>query len=98
VGIERRPKHRGLYFCDGNVKLPPDETFIHVLGFLDKRDLIDNISHVSYAWAKASLSPTIMHWPTIDWRYKHFNRRLGVGRTFTTDTKIRTEELLLQML
>jgi hypothetical protein len=85
AGIQHRAKHRGVYFCDGNVKLP-DETFIHVLGFLDKRDLIDNVSQVSYAWTKASLSPTVRRWQTIDF-YK-----------FGEDTKIDTGDLLLQML
>jgi hypothetical protein len=96
AGIQHRSKHRGVYFCDGNVKLP-DETFIHVLGFLDKRDLIDNISHVSYAWAKASLSPTVRRWQTIDCCYKP-PTRINIGITLTNHTKIRKEELLLQML
>jgi hypothetical protein len=64
TGIQHRAKSQGVYFCNGSIRLP-EETLVHVFGFLNKRDLIDNVSHVSYAWAKASLSPNVHRWHNI---------------------------------
>jgi hypothetical protein len=61
TGIQHRAKSQGVYFCNGSLHLP-EEILIRVFGFLNKRDLIDNASHVSYAWAKASLSPNVHRW------------------------------------
>jgi hypothetical protein len=65
-GIQHRAKDQGVYFCNGKIRLPED-IVIHVLWFLDKRDLIDGVSHVSNAWAKASISPHVRRWQTIDY-------------------------------
>lgn len=72
------------------IRLPEDVFLIHVLCYLDKRDLIDCISHVSNAWAKASLPPDVERW-----------QRIGdpaIQTQFERTTKIETREQLLQML
>ena len=71
AGIMTRSKSQGIYFCNGRIEMP-EETFVHVLNYLDKRDLIDSVSHVSYKWFKASLSPHVLRWQRIGLdTYKH---------------------------
>jgi hypothetical protein len=99
TGIQHRAKSQGVYFCNGSIRLP-EETFIRVFDFLNKRELIDNVSHVSYAWAKASLSPNVHRWRTICCEQKP---DLGMSFHQIIDSNPRpkiigTSDQLLQML
>ena len=66
IGEEaKKEMQKYVYFSQG-VVLKEDLFVEHILGYLDKRDLLDGVSFVCKSWFRACQSPNVLRWQTID--------------------------------